>query len=53
MASISLLRTIEVLLMLGLVMAALYAVTLWHEPACGVLLLYFAVRLALYGLLVM
>jgi len=52
MASISLLRTIEFLLMLGLVTGSGCAFTLWHEPACGVILLYLAVRLALYGIFV-
>jgi len=52
MASISLLRTIEFALLLWLVISSGCAFTVWHEPACGVILLYLAVRLALYGILV-
>ena len=45
-------RTIEFVLLLGLVTGSGCAFTIWHEPACGVILLYLAVRLALCGIFV-
>jgi hypothetical protein len=45
----NLIRKIETALLFGLVVAAALAFTIWHEPGCGTLLTYFAVRGVLYG----
>jgi len=46
----SLLWKIETALMLALIGSAAMAFTTWREYACGVLLLYAAVRLVLRGI---
>jgi hypothetical protein len=44
------LRTgIELVFASLLVFGAAFAFTLWHEPGCGVLMIYFALRRAVYG----
>ena len=44
------LRTvIELLLASVLVFGAAFSFSLWHEPGCGVLMVYFALRRAVYG----
>ena len=45
----NLVRKIETTLSFGLVIGAALAFTIWHEPGCGTLLTYFAVRGVLYG----
>jgi len=45
----SLVRKMETSLSFGLVVGAALAFTIWHEPGCGTLLTYFAVRGVLYG----
>jgi hypothetical protein len=50
MADFSLIRTIEFVLCMALLMSALYACTIWHEPACGIILFYSAIRLVLRGI---
>jgi hypothetical protein len=45
----NLVRKIETTLSFGLVVGAALAFTIWHEPGCGTLLTYFAVRGAVYG----
>ncbi len=45
----NLVRKIETALSFGLVVGAALAFTIWHEPGCGTLLTYFAVRVVLYG----
>jgi len=45
----NLVRKIETTLSFGSVIGAALAFTIWHEPSCGTLLTYFAVRGVLYG----
>jgi hypothetical protein len=45
----NLVRKIETTLSFGLVVGAALAFTIWHEPGCGTLVTYFAVRGVLYG----
>ena len=45
------LNRIEKLLALLLAIAAVTSVVHWNQPCCGILLMYFAVRILLYGLL--
>ena len=45
----NLVRKMETTLSFGLVIGAPLAFTIWHEPRCGTLLTYFAVRGVLYG----
>ena len=45
----NLVRKMETTLSFGLVIGAALAFTIWHEPGCGTLLTYFAVRGVLCG----
>ena len=45
------LHKIEFLLAFLLALAAIVTVARWNAPCCGVLLMYFAIRVLLYGLL--
>ena len=52
MASTNLLRTTEALFTFALLLSAVCAFVLWHEPACGVILVYLAIRIVLFGMFV-
>jgi len=45
------LHKLEWLLAFLLATAAIVSVTRWNSPCCGILLIYLAVRILLYGLL--
>lgn len=45
------LHGIEKLLALLLAIAAVTSVVHWNNPCCGIILMYLAVRILLYGLL--
>jgi hypothetical protein len=45
------LHKLEWLLAFLLAVAAVISVTKWNSPCCAIILMYFAVRILLYGLL--
>jgi hypothetical protein len=52
MADVSLSRKIEFTLTVALLTGAGLSFTVWHEPGCGVISVYLAIRLALIGIVV-